>query len=87
MCVCDGELCALLHNLRRGAPSGALLVLADALGELAGIDKLSISTIARVMRIPNVTLMLLIRQLLRDTEYHQQRDEPGGIGFSSAVDN
>ena len=75
--VWDGELCAILHNLSRGAASGALLVLADALGELSAIDKLSVNTVARMMRTPNVSLMLRIRRLLRDPEYHQQRHGPG----------
>ena len=69
-------MCAILHNLSRGASSGALSILADALGELVAIDKISVNSVARVIRTPNVSLMLRFRRLVRDTESHRQRDEP-----------
>ena len=51
------------------------MVLSDALGELAAIEKLSINTISRAIRTPNVSLLLRIRNLLRDRATHADRDQ------------
>ena len=52
-----------------------MMVLSDALGELAAIEKLSINTISRAIRTPNVSLLLRIRTLLRDRAAHADRSQ------------